>query len=54
MKIDETHPGLREQFEKRSFGMKRTKKSFSKQPIDLTLEQTINADTANKLTVLRK
>jgi hypothetical protein len=44
MKVDETHPGLRVNFEKGS------KKPFSKQPIDLTLEQTINADAANKLT----
>jgi hypothetical protein len=43
-KVDETHPGLRVNFEKGS------KKPFSKQPIDLTLEQTINADAANKLT----
>nr|XP_014098637.1 uncharacterized protein LOC106623591 [Bactrocera oleae] len=50
IKVDETHPGLREKFEKGSFGMKRTKKPYSKQPIDLTLEQTINADAANKLT----
>ena len=38
------------QLEKGSFGVKRTTKSFSRQPIDLTLEQTINADAANKLT----
>ena len=49
-KVDETHPGLRQQFEKGSFGIKRIIKSFSKQPVDLTLEQTINADAANKLT----
>ncbi|KYN03439.1 hypothetical protein ALC62_05715 [Cyphomyrmex costatus] len=50
MKIDETHPGLRENFTKGSLGIKRTTKPFSKQAIDLTLEQTINADAANKLT----
>ena len=49
-RLDETHSGLRELFEKGSFGIKRTIKDFSRQPIDLTLEQTINADTANKLT----
>lgn len=48
--VDETHPGLRELFEKGSFGIKRTEKDFSRQPIDLTLEQTINANAANKLT----
>lgn len=50
MKVNETHPGLHPNCEKGSFGIKRTRKPFSKQPIDLTLEQTINADAANKLT----
>lgn len=50
MRIDETHPGLHENFEKGSFGIKRTTKPFSKLAIDLTLEQTINADATNKLT----
>lgn len=45
-----THPGLKLSFEQGSFGVKRTDKAFSRQPIDLTLEQTINADAANKLT----
>lgn len=31
-------------------GIKRTDKSFSRQPTDLTLEQTINADAAKRLT----
>lgn len=50
IKIDETHPGLKQQLQNGSFGIKRTGKSFSRQPIDLMLEQTINADAANKLT----
>lgn len=50
LNVDETHPGLRELFEQGSFGIKRTSKSFSRQPIDLMLEQTINADAGNKLT----
>ncbi|XP_076672225.1 uncharacterized protein LOC143371161 [Andrena cerasifolii] len=50
LKIDDTHPGLRLEFERGSFGIRRTNKPFSRQPIDLTLEQTINADAANKLT----
>lgn len=32
-----------------TFGVKRTDKPYSRQPVDLTLEQTINADAANKL-----
>ncbi|XP_067618035.1 uncharacterized protein [Eurosta solidaginis] len=50
MKVEESHPGLGEQFRKESFGIKRTEKPFSRQSVDLTLEQTINADAANKLT----
>ncbi|GFW70277.1 hypothetical protein TNCV_5131031 [Trichonephila clavipes] len=37
-------------FQKGFFGIKRTNKPFSRQPIDLTLEQTINADAARTLT----
>lgn len=32
------------------FSIKKTNKPFSKQPIDLVLEQTINADAARRLT----
>ncbi|CAK1581026.1 unnamed protein product [Parnassius mnemosyne] len=38
-----------EEMEKGYFGIQRTEKSFSRQPIDLTLEQTINADAAKRL-----
>lgn len=50
MKIEDTHPGLQELLQKGCFGIKRTDKPFSRQPIDLTLEQTINADAARRLT----
>lgn len=50
LRINDTHPGLKVQFEKGFFGVKRTEKPFSRQPVDLTLEQTINADAANRLT----
>lgn len=50
LKVDQTHPGLFEELENGSFGIKRTDKPFSRQPIDLTLEQTINSDAASKLT----
>jgi len=43
--VDESHPGLQ-----LCFGCKRNGKPFSRQPIDLTLEQTINADAVNRLT----
>ncbi|KYN19746.1 hypothetical protein ALC57_07899 [Trachymyrmex cornetzi] len=48
--VDETHPGLKEDFLSGCFGVKRTDKPFSRQPIDLTLEQTINGDAARRLT----
>ncbi|GFW80337.1 hypothetical protein TNCV_2944701 [Trichonephila clavipes] len=48
--VKETHPDLYEEFKQGCFGIKRTTKPFSRQPIDLVLEQTINADTARKLT----
>lgn len=48
--IDQTHPGLREYFENGALSVRRTTKNFSRSPVDLTLEQTINANAANKLT----
>lgn len=48
IKVEHTHPGLIEDFRK-GIGIRRTDKNFSMQPIDLTVEQTINADAANKL-----
>ncbi|CAH1108435.1 unnamed protein product [Psylliodes chrysocephalus] len=38
------NPEIMEELEKGYFGIQRTEKSFSRQPIDLTLEQTINAE----------
>nr|CAH7713468.1 unnamed protein product [Callosobruchus chinensis] len=50
LKVDQSHLGLKEQLQLGTFGVKRTDKPYSRQPIDLTLEQTINADAVNKLT----
>ena len=50
LKIEATHPSLAEEFQNGRFGIKRTKKEFSRMPIDLTLEQTINADAASQRT----
>ncbi|CAH2015292.1 unnamed protein product [Acanthoscelides obtectus] len=47
--VADTHPGLEDDFNKGFFGVKRTDKPFSRVPIDLTLEQTINADAAKRL-----
>ncbi|GFV68876.1 uncharacterized protein TNCV_1985401 [Trichonephila clavipes] len=48
-KVDETHPGLKNDFMNGCFGIKRTDKPFSSIPIDLTLEKTINAEAARCL-----
>lgn len=50
LNVNETHPVLLEQFQQGSFGIQRTNKPFSKQSIDLVMEQTINADAARRLT----
>lgn len=49
-RVAETYPDLYQGFQQGCFGIKRTAKSFSRQPIDLVLEQTINADAARRLT----
>ncbi|CAH1115845.1 unnamed protein product [Psylliodes chrysocephalus] len=38
------------QFHQGAFGVKRTSNKLARAPVDLTLEQTINADDGNKLT----
>ena len=45
-----THPEVYQELKKRMFGIKRSSKSFSRSPIDLALEKTINADAANQRT----
>ena len=50
LKVEETHPQLAEEFRNGRFVRKRTTKSFSQIPIDLTLEQTINGDAVSQHT----
>eukprot|EP00794_Sanderia_malayensis_P002176 gene2176-2472_t len=50
LKLPESHPEVYEEFQKKWFAVKQTMKSFSRTPIDLTLEQTINADAASQRT----
>lgn len=50
LQVEETHPELAEEFKQGLFGILRTNFSFSRLPIDLTLEQTYNADAARRLT----
>ena len=50
LNIDETHPGVCEMLENGALSMRRTVKPFSRTAVDLTLEQTVNADAASRLT----
>lgn len=46
--LPETHPDVHTDFVNGLFGIKRTAKPFSSSPIDLSLEQTVNADAASQ------
>ena len=46
LKLNTCHPELYTEFRNGCFSIKRTKKSFSRTPTDLTIEQTINKDPA--------
>lgn len=50
MNIENTHPGLLEELESGALSIRRTPKNFCRSPIDLTVEQTVNANAANRLT----
>ena len=49
LKLSETSKDVYDGFKKGCFGIKRTKEDFSRLPIDLTLEQTVNADAASQV-----
>lgn len=48
--IDTSHSGLREELLRGALSMRRTSKNFCRSPVDLTHEQTVNTNAANKLT----
>ena len=50
LNIDSTHSGLRDILSQGTFTVCRTSKSFNRSPVDLALEQTVNADEASRLT----
>lgn len=50
MKLKMTDSPLYHEFLKGAFSIKRTSNTLSRSPVDLTLEQTINADAASSLT----
>lgn len=50
IKLNIEHSPLLQEFRKGAFGIRRTEANFARSPVDLTLEQTINADASNQLT----
>ena len=50
LNIDTSHPGLRQVLENGALAIKRTNRPFSRTGVDMTLEQSINADAASRLT----
>ncbi len=50
LNIESTHPGLKQVLENGGLSVRRTPKNFSRAPVDITLEQTVNADAASRRT----
>ena len=50
MNVDKTHPGVKQMLEDGVLYIRRTSKSFSRAAVDITLEQTGNADAASRKT----
>ena len=48
LKLNETHPEVYREFKQGWFAIRRTEKLFSSTAIDLTLEQTVNAEAARQ------
>ena len=48
LRLRDIHPGVYEEFKDGCFSIRRIRKPFSGSPIDLTLEQTMNANAASK------
>ena len=48
LKLPKSHPDVYKEFQNGRFSIQRTTRNFSKHPIDLTLEQTINRDASRQ------
>lgn len=48
--IENTHNGMKQQLENGALSVRRTEKNFARTAVDITLEQTINANASNRLT----
>jgi len=47
---ENTHPGIHQMLENGGLAAKKTTKIFARAPVDLTLQQTVNADAGPRLT----
>ncbi|KAK5641777.1 hypothetical protein RI129_010324 [Pyrocoelia pectoralis] len=47
--VETTHPGLLSELKGGRFGIRRTQKSFARQPIDLVLDQMVNRDAGRTM-----
>ncbi len=52
LNIDTTHPRLKQILQNGGLAIHRTNNPFARNAVDLTLEQTINADAASRKTVI--
>jgi len=50
LNVENTHPGIRQDAGKWGLSSANDNKVFARAPVDLTLEQTSNADAASRLT----
>jgi hypothetical protein len=50
LNAESTHPGVTQMLQDGALSVRRTPKSFSRTAVDMTLEQTVNADAASRLT----
>jgi hypothetical protein len=50
--MENTHPGIRRILQNGALSVTRSSHSFSRTPVDITLEQTVNADAASRLTCI--
>ena len=50
LNMDITHPGVREALSNGALSIRRSSKGFSRNAVDITLEQTVNADAASHAT----
>ena len=48
-KLKSAHPKLREVLENGAFSIRRTKKNYNRSAVDLSLEQTVNRDSASRM-----